>query len=512
MASTPHARLEGLENRRPEHITTLYAKQPPQQPYPMIDNPTAPGQPTGVDRRRPFESHRVNRDKGGRFSPQRQLPRVRGGKWDSPPWIEPEAEDWHSPQWTDSLIHHDQSLAPSAGPPPLVRSPRWKSLREGISTADELQSAALDLARDIQRRDEEGKFTGGGGSAPSEAGAGARPSHRKEAPLKQLLESPEGYPYMKDEDGNAWRYSEKRNGWVPSQKDPTEVGGSGWHDNSKALGKPRATAQTDPVGMLRALQAQERAKRILPRGPRNPSTDQTLAADHALRAHALTRARQIVAADQAIKRVPLMAFDWAPGAVRSQYVRLAFDRASMRSISPDGHLHVALSNISRAQVSPYWGREVPDAEKLGLDPDRKYMLLRPANELQKAAQTFNGIPILIEHKPISADDHPHELTVGATGTDARWEAPFLKNSLHIWAKPAIDAIMDNSRRELSCAYHYTPLMVPGIYEGKRYDGVMTRIAGNHLALVEAGRVGPAAIVADAMPFDLQVHNWLTGGG
>src|SRR4029077_115521 len=55
---------------------------------------------------------------------------------------------------------------------------------------------------------------------------------------------------------------------------------------------------------------------------------------------------------------------------------LAFDRASVRSIDQDGHLHVSESNISMAAVNPYIGREIPDWQELGLDPDKVYQLFR----------------------------------------------------------------------------------------------------------------------------------------
>ena len=40
-------------------------------------------------------------------------------------------------------------------------------------------------------------------------------------------------------------------------------------------------------------------------------------------------------------------------------------------------------------------------------------------------------------------------------------------------------------------------MTPGVYEGERYDGVMTEITGNHVALVSDGRAGPDVVVADS---------------
>jgi hypothetical protein len=50
-------------------------------------------------------------------------------------------------------------------------------------------------------------------------------------------------------------------------------------------------------------------------------------------------------------------------------------------------------------------------------------------------------------------------------------------------------------------------MTPGVYEGKRFDGIMRDIQGNHVALVPDGRVGPVATVADEMPLDLQIIDW-----
>jgi hypothetical protein len=173
--------------------------------------------------------------------------------------------------------------------------------------------------------------------------------------------------------------------------------------------------------------------------------------------------------------------------------------ASLRSLSEDGDMHVSLSNISKSTVNPYWGREIPNYEELGLDPNKKYMLLRHPKELAKAAGTFNGLPILAEHKPRTADQHPSNLVIGSTGTDAVYKHPYLQNSLHFWTRPAIDAIGQNKQRELSAAYHYEPVMTPGVYEGQHYDGIMTNIRANHVALVEDGRAGGDVLVADAMP-------------
>lgn len=177
---------------------------------------------------------------------------------------------------------------------------------------------------------------------------------------------------------------------------------------------------------------------------------------------------------------------------------LAMDR-SARRYDAFGRLHVASSHISKANVCPYYGREIPGYAALGLDANRIYRLLRDPEELAKAAPTFNNLQILREHVPVSAwDDESHraELTVGSTGTDCVFDGEYLDNSLVIWAKRSIEGIERNYKRELSAAYRYTPDMTPGVFEGLQYDGIMRNITGNHVALVFEGRAGPDVLVGD----------------
>lgn len=177
---------------------------------------------------------------------------------------------------------------------------------------------------------------------------------------------------------------------------------------------------------------------------------------------------------------------------------LALDRAMPgRTFDVDGRLHVDGAVISRATVDPYLGAEIPDFESLRLDPRRVYQLLRDPDELRKAASTFNGIPILSTYVPVSASDHQPRLVVGAVGTDCEFSDSYLTASLTIWVQGAIDGIEDSTCRDLSCAYRYVPVMERGTYQGEAYDGRMTALRANHVALVESGRVAGARIAADA---------------
>jgi hypothetical protein len=179
---------------------------------------------------------------------------------------------------------------------------------------------------------------------------------------------------------------------------------------------------------------------------------------------------------------------------------VTFDAApSQRETDENGFLHVGASHITKATVNPYYGREIPGWQEAGLDPEAVYYGLRDPEELQASLETWAGLPLHIEHHIDSAEE-PQKLTrVGAVGTGAVWNPPYVDAPLTVWDRAAIDAIEDGSFRELSCAYRYDPDFTPGSYEGTPYDFIMRNIRGNHVALVEEGRAGPDVVVADSHP-------------
>jgi len=182
-------------------------------------------------------------------------------------------------------------------------------------------------------------------------------------------------------------------------------------------------------------------------------------------------------------------------------MQLAYDR-SLRRYDKEGRLHIELTPISKANICPYFGREIPNGYTLGLEPDRVYQMFRAPEELQKGAASSNNIQLLETHIGVTARDPKKQETVGSTGTDAIFEAPYLKNSLVVWDKAAIDLIESDRKKELSCSYSYRADMTPGTYLGMKYDGVMRDLAFNHVALVEDGRAGADVLVADSLPLAL----------
>lgn len=185
---------------------------------------------------------------------------------------------------------------------------------------------------------------------------------------------------------------------------------------------------------------------------------------------------------------------------------IALDEVSVsqRQYDVDGRLRVKCSNISKATVNPYFGREILGGAALGLDANRVYHMLRDPGELEKAALTFDSLPLLMVHKAVSAREPARELIVGTTGTGTRFEAPYLKTGLTLWAEDGISMIDSGKQKQLSIGYRYRADMSPGVYEGMSYDGVMRDIIGNHVALVEVGRAGPDVVVSDSNPFEENV--------
>lgn len=173
------------------------------------------------------------------------------------------------------------------------------------------------------------------------------------------------------------------------------------------------------------------------------------------------------------------------------------DAGSARRKDENGFLHVADNPVSRVQVAPYYGYEIPDWQKYRLDPDRQYHFLRPADELEAMVPSIKNLPIELDHHETDAENLPKAAVIGSMGSDARFDGEFLRVSLCFTDADAIRAIESGEIRELSMSYFFDLDMTPGSHEGQPYDGVMRNLRGNHLALVTSGRCGPRVGVRDA---------------
>ncbi|WFD61231.1 prohead core protein protease [Acinetobacter phage XC1] len=172
---------------------------------------------------------------------------------------------------------------------------------------------------------------------------------------------------------------------------------------------------------------------------------------------------------------------------------------SARRYDRNNHLIVDKTVITKAAVNPYLGSSIPRWKELGLDPNKEYMLLRDPEELRKSLDTFKGLQLLKRHIPVDASQPEKESTIGSIGTDITMDDEGrVWSSLRVFDQEGIDYIESKALGELSAGYAYDAVMKSGTFNGVPYDGIMTNIHGNHVAIVERGRIGSDAIIADSI--------------
>src|ERR1700722_15875651 len=68
-----------------------------------------------------------------------------------------------------------------------------------------------------------------------------------------------------------------------------------------------------------------------------------------------------------------------------------------RTVDIDGRMHVPDCTLSLSNVSPCFGREIPNYEALGLQADSIYHLYRDADALDAAAKNTTSVPLMMHH-------------------------------------------------------------------------------------------------------------------
>lgn len=157
--------------------------------------------------------------------------------------------------------------------------------------------------------------------------------------------------------------------------------------------------------------------------------------------------------------------------------------------------------ITHDGVALYSGKAIDATGALGLDPDKLYPVYRPFDELARACESFNGKPLINDHEMIGTEEglrHPDEKNIGGTIFNVRPSADmegYIIADMTIFSQELQDAISDG-KVELSLGYwcKYRPEV--GTYNGVRYDFVQYDIEGNHIALVDRGRMGSGVRVFD----------------
>lgn len=176
---------------------------------------------------------------------------------------------------------------------------------------------------------------------------------------------------------------------------------------------------------------------------------------------------------------------------------------SARSVDTNGWVEIKGNPLSKVGVFPYSGQQLPDAP----DPGRIYQVYRPAEELAdpECIESFRLLPWIDNHTMLGDEEAgltPAERkgVQGVIGEDVYFEAPYLRGNLKVFSQTLAELI-EAGKRELSCGYRCVYEWTPGTFEGQAYDVVQRKLRGNHVALVNSGRMGPDVAVLDHSQID-----------
>jgi 8-oxo-dGTP pyrophosphatase MutT (NUDIX family) len=169
-----------------------------------------------------------------------------------------------------------------------------------------------------------------------------------------------------------------------------------------------------------------------------------------------------------------------------------------RDIDLNGYMTVENNPISKVGIFEYRGNQIPDAP----DPQAMYRVYRPAEELSsaEAIESFKLSPWIDNHTMLGAEDEgltPAEKkgVQGVIGENVYFKDGVLYGNLRVFSQ-AMKTRIEQGKRELSCGYRCRYDATPGTWNGQPYDYVQREIRGNHLALVDEGRMGPEVAVQD----------------
>jgi hypothetical protein len=176
-----------------------------------------------------------------------------------------------------------------------------------------------------------------------------------------------------------------------------------------------------------------------------------------------------------------------------------------RTVTEEGFL-VAPAVLSKAgNVQRYSAGELGLDKSMGMDSNRTIALYRPHDEVlnPEAIKSFSRKPLMNDHPPIdvTADNWREMAADGRLVGDCGDCAPgadgnSMTSVVTIKDRATVEAAQ-GGKTALSCGYKFGLDMTAGTAaDGTAYDGVMRNIRGNHIAIVDQARGGPACRIGD----------------
>ena len=121
---------------------------------------------------------------------------------------------------------------------------------------------------------------------------------------------------------------------------------------------------------------------------------------------------------------------------------------------------------------------------------------RPPEEVfhPDSLASFALVPVTNDHpSDLLTADNAKQYAVGSVSDAVTPDGDKVRAALMITDAAAI-AALDAGKSELSCGYTADVVQEAGVWQGQPYDAVQRNIRGNHVALVDAGRAGPACAI------------------
>jgi hypothetical protein len=175
-----------------------------------------------------------------------------------------------------------------------------------------------------------------------------------------------------------------------------------------------------------------------------------------------------------------------------------------REYDTNGWYEIKDNPLSVVGVYPYMGRSI-SSECI---QDHLYSVYRSESELssQDCIDSFKLIPWIDDHVMLGSEDAgltPSEQkgVQGVIGQDVYFDGTTLRGNIKVFSE-AMANLIANGKKELSCGYRCRYEYSPGVYNGQEYQYVQRDIRGNHLALVENGRMGRDVAVLDHLTFTI----------
>ena len=176
---------------------------------------------------------------------------------------------------------------------------------------------------------------------------------------------------------------------------------------------------------------------------------------------------------------------------------------SNRKTDINSFIEIKDNPISKIGVFPYSGRAVGDEDK-----DRIFQVFRPEEELssEDTIESFKLQPWINDHPDGkllgegAGYEAPEDKGVdGVIGETVYYKDGTLYGNIKAFTN-SLKKYIKNGKIELSAGFRCLYEKQAGTFNGQAYDYIQRSIRGNHLALVDQGRMGPDVAVLDRFTF------------